>query len=199
MRIVRRLGLVLVAACAFSAMAMSSASASPTFLAHPPGGLLLAKAGGKQVLKTKAGNVECTALKLLPPGDTAPATLVSLSILAVVDYEKCTAFGLAAIVHPVRYLIDANGVVALENTVLVLALECTVTVPAAQNQSLRTVLFVNNPTTRGVLLISDVTGITSEGTGAACTYEKESNGTESGTIHVTYDSSSPNGVIRWDP
>jgi hypothetical protein len=201
MRIVKRLGLVLVAVCAFSALAVSSASAAPTFLAHPPGGLLLASvtAGSKQVLKTAGGNIECTTLKLLPPGDTAPATLQALRILVVIDYEKCTAFGLAAVVHPVHYLIDANGLVTLVNTVLVTAPSCTVTVPAEKNQSLNSVLFHNNPANRGILLLAHVSGVTSVGVGAACTYAEESNGIATGTIHITYDSSSPIGVIRWDP
>jgi hypothetical protein len=194
MRIVRRLGLVLIAACAFSAMAVSSASAAPLFLAHPPGGLLTAVASNTQILKTVAGNIECTSVKLLPPGDTAPATLRSLSVLAVIDYEKCKAFGLAAVVHPVRYLIDANGLVTLENTVLVLALSCTVTIPAAKNQSLNTVKFVNTAN-GGILLVAKVNGVTSSGTGSACTYAEEHEGVAEGNIIVTASA----GVIRWDP
>lgn len=197
MRIVKRLGLVLVAVCAMCAMAVSSAAASPTFLAHPPGKLLLASTGGtKQVLKTKVGNVECTAVKLLPPGDIAP-TLVALNILVVVDYGNCKAFGIAATVHPVRYLIDANGLVKIENDVLVLALQCKVKVPAAKNQGLNSVSFHNNPANGGILLLANVTKVTSvgEGPGEFCTYAEESEGTATGTIHITMHG----GIIRWDP
>jgi hypothetical protein len=195
MRIVKYIGLTLVAVYAFSAMAASSASAAePLFLAHPFGQLLLASAGSSiQKLKTSAGTIECSALKLLPPFDTTPA-LRFLSILVVVDYENCKAFGLAAKIHPVHYHILANGLVVLVNTVLVLALACTVTIPANKNQSLNTVKFENTPANKGVLLLVEVTKVTSSGTGAACTYAEESAGVAEGTIHIT----THGGTIKWD-
>lgn len=198
MRIAKRLGLVLVMVCAFSAMAVSSASASPTFLSHPLG-LLLASAGGAQKFKTQLGTIECSALKLLPPDTTV--ALQALSILVVVDYEKCELplLSLGLVVHPVRYNIDANGLVTLENNVLILGTgNCVITVPAASNQSLQTVKFTNNAGNKGILLEAKVTKITSSGTGGplnACVYATESVGTYEGEIHVKLDS----GTIRWDP
>jgi len=196
MRIVKRLGLALVAVCAFSALAVSSASAHARFLFHPPGALLLASAGGTQTFHTVLGNIECTRLKLLPPGDVAPA-LESLSVLAIVDYEKCTAFGIAAVVHPVHYIIFANGLVRLaSNAVILASTGCIVTVPAAKNQSLWTLKFHNNPANGGILILGNVEGITSSGVGGPaklCEYSEEHEGKYTGTFHVTLEG----GVIIW--
>jgi len=200
MRIVKRLGLVLVAAFAFSAMAVSCASAAPKFLAHPPKALILAFADNTQVFKTKPGNVECTALKLLSPGDVAPA-LEASSILVIVKYENCTAFGISATVHPVHFEIFANGLARIARDVKILAATgCEVTVPSASNQSLWTVKF-DNTSNNGILLLANVTKITSSGVGGLfglCAYGSENEGTYVGTTHVKLDGPA-NGVIRWDP
>jgi len=198
MRVAKQLGLVLLAVCAVSALAVSSASASPVFLSHPLG-LLLASAGNNQVFTAGGLTVECTALKLLPPGDTTRA-LTALAILVVVDYEKCTGpLALKLVVHPVRYLIDANGLVTLENTVLLLGPEeCVITLPAASNQSLQTVKFENTPANKGVLLLSEVEGITASGQGGpggfGCSFTEEHKAKYKGTIHVTVDG----GLLKWD-
>jgi len=198
MRILKRLGLVFLAVCAFSALAVSSASASPKFLSTVAGALLLASAGNFQKFHTKPGFVECEKLKLLPPGDTAPA-LESLLILVVVDYQKCTAFGTPALVTPVRYIIDANGLVTLEADIQITgATACHITVPAAKNQSLTTVNFDNNTANNGILLLATVKHITSSGTGGPggiCEYKEESEGEYFGTVHVTLHG----GTIKWDP
>jgi hypothetical protein len=204
MRIAKQLGFTFFAACAFSAVAVSSAWASPTFLSHPLG-LLLASAGTSiQKFTVGAGEIECKSLKLLPPGDATTA-LRALSLLVVVDYENCTLLGiLRTVIHPVKYLIDANGLVRLENDVLILAEEdCLITVPAASNQSLWTVKFDNNSVNHGILLLVNIGKITSSGIGGpinACVYPTESAGTYTGQIHVTLDSTAgiPN-TLRWDP
>jgi hypothetical protein len=54
MRNTKRLVHMLAAVCLCGAMVASSASASPTFLAHSAGGLLLATAGTTQIFKTAA-------------------------------------------------------------------------------------------------------------------------------------------------
>jgi hypothetical protein len=194
MRIARRLGLVLLTVCAFSALAVSSASAS-VFLAHPPGTLLSAAAATTQVFITPAGSVECTALKLLPP-DTTTA-LEALHILVRIDYEKCKVFGaLNAVVHPALYLISADGLVLLENTILILAPpNCVITVPG--NQDLNKLEFSNNTANGSVLLTASVKGITSEGQGGTeslCLFAKSSTGTYTGKTVVK----AAGGVIRWD-
>jgi hypothetical protein len=204
MRIAKRLGMVLVAVCAFSVMAVSSASAAPLFLSHPTG-LLLASAGGTQTFTTTAGPVTCTALKLLHPGDLTVA-LRSLTLLAIVDYENCKAFGILPItVHPVRYLFDANGLTTVESTILLLGEQgCVITVPAAKNQSLWTVKYENTVANKGILLLAKVKGITSSGVGGPgnlCEYTEEHEGEYVGNVHIVLDPqpSNPNAVIRWDP
>ncbi len=196
MRIARRWGLALVAACAFSAIAVSSASAFPLFLSHPAGILLLATADDPQIFFTPANGleVECKSVKLLPP-DTTPA-LRFLSILITVDYETCDIPSISAnaTVHPVQYLIYANGLVRLENTVLILAPLCTITIPAAKNQSLNTVKF-DNQKDGSLLLLVRVKGVTSSGAGVGCTYAEEDKGGYEGDIRVV----AHGGTIRWDP
>jgi hypothetical protein len=201
MRVVKQMGLALVAVLALSAIAVSSASASPVFLSHPLG-LLLASAGSNQILEAGGLKVTCTALKLLPPGDTTNA-LISLAILAVVDYEKCTGtLGIAIHVDPVRYLIDANGLVTLENTALLLGPEgCVITIPSGPNQSLKTIK-IENTVNSGILLLAAVTGITASGVGGplnACEFATVKNSTDTGTIHVSLDPTPGTlGTIKWD-
>jgi hypothetical protein len=202
MQIAKRLGLVLLTVCAFSALAVSSASAGqPLFLASVPGSLLRAGSSGIQKFNVKAvSSVECTALKLLSPGDVAPAAKAT-SLLAVVDYEKCTVFGLAAVIHPVHYIIFANGLVRLVKDAVILGTGgCKVTVPAATNQSLWTVKFENTTANNGVLLLAKVAGISSHGEGGPaglCNFEEknEHEGTYEGAVHVTAAA----GVIMWHP
>jgi hypothetical protein len=190
MRIVKRMGPVLVAVCAFCAFAVSSASAS-LFLAHPPG-LLLAKLVQTQVFHVgPAGNVECTGLA----GHGIAATLAALTQEITVSYTSCRAFGLAAKITTVKYLFSAdNGLVQLLNTVSITATGCTVTVLSDKNQSLQTVKYLNIG--REIIVDPEVVGIRSSGTGAACTYSEVGGGTYVGQSLVIADTP---GVVRWDP
>jgi hypothetical protein len=133
-------------------------------------------------------------LKFLPPGDVAPATLQALRILVVVDYENCKAFGVAAVLHPFRYLIDANGLVTQENTTFLLAPVCKVTFPAGKNQSLTAALFHFHAVVGPLLVLLHLERITSSGEGAACTYAEESNGIWTGTWQIRVEG----GTLRWD-
>jgi len=198
MRILKRLGLLLIAVCAFSAFAVSSASAAPLFLAHPAGGLLLASADNTQLFKTPAGTVECTKLATIPP-DTQNNLRASLLLIGV-QYSGCHAFGLKATVDPFRYIIHADGTVTIDSTVLILAeKECVVTVPAtAANQHLGTITFDNNNPNGTVLLLANVTGITSSGTGGPsgiCEFASNNIGTYTGNVLV----SEHGGSISWMP
>lgn len=186
MRGIKKLGLALVAVCAFSAIAVSSASAS-RFLAHPPGELE-GKALGNQVFSTAAGNVICEGLKLL---SSSAASLESETQEVTVDYSTCKAFGKAATVTPVLYLFNANGWVDLLGTVKVKATLCTVTVFPAT--SLKTVKYKNFG--QSISVEGEVAGITSEGTETACKYAKESKGTYTGVADVSLVSG---GLLKWD-
>lgn len=190
MRILKQVGLVLVAACAFSAMAVSSASALlPRFLVHPFA-ILLAKTLTNQVFTTAGGSVVCEQVKLL---NTAALALVVEVQHATVDYEKCTAFGLAATVSPVLYLLHADGTVDLANSPVIKALACEVKV--FPKNGLKDVLYRN---LHGALaIVSHVSSIESEGKGAACTYAKESKGVYEGVIDVWVDAIG--AIIIWHP
>jgi hypothetical protein len=194
MRIARQIGLLLVAVCALGAMATSSASAAtPLFLFHGTGGRLLASAGTSQTLSAGGQQVVCKAVSVT---GTAPA-LRFLNLLATAHYSSCTlpALGLEATVDLFQLLIDANGLVRLDSSPLILvkAIECTITLPAAKNQSLNTVKIENTAANKGVLLLVNLTKITSVGTGG-CAFTEESAGTDEGTIHVTADG----GLLKWD-
>lgn len=187
MRLAKRLGLVLLAVCAFSAMAVSSAWAEPRFLAHPPGPLS-AKTLTTQILTTSAGSVECTAVSL---SNTSAAALVTTVQEATVNYEKCTAFGIAeAKISPVLYDIHANGEVDLLNTVTITAPLCEVKV--FPKNKLKEVLF--RSLHGAISITAHVNGIESEGKGFACTYAKESKGTDVGVIDVWLTNG---GTLLW--
>ena len=185
MRIAKRLSLVLVAVCAFSAMAVSSASAAlPRFLVHTPGSLL-AKTLTIQTFTTAAGKVICEAVKLL--NTATGSALVQESLHATVDYEKCTAFGLKANVTPVLYLFHANQTVDLLNEVSITAIGCEVKV--FPKNALGPLLYRN---LQGAISITSHTvGIDSEGKGVACPYAREQNGTYVGVTDVWLHSGSP--------
>jgi hypothetical protein len=192
MHVIKRLGVALLAVLALSAIAVSSASASPLFLSHSTG-KLSAVANGPQKLVTKGGTITCNALKLT---EGASTLLRALSLLVIIQYEECTAFKLSATITPVHYRLDANGLVVLEGDVTVSAGfgTCTATIPAAKNKSLNTVKY-NNRTDGKLLLLIEVTKVTSSAVGT-CAYEEESNGTATG--HATA-SLVAGGVLRWDP
>jgi hypothetical protein len=162
------------------------------FLSHGTG-KLLATADSALLFTAAFGNVECGGLQL---AEGAVTLLSSKSLLVAIKYEKCTFFGGAATYHPFRYLINADGTVSLENTVFILvpAFGCTITLPSAGNQSLKGIKFDNK--TNGVLLLLwQISGITSSGVGAGCAYEAESNGAFVNTMQISRGS----GVLRWDP
>jgi hypothetical protein len=127
------------------------------------------------------------------------------------DYESCQFGAKAATIHPIRYLIDANGLVVQENTVLILAEQgCVLTLPAVRNQSLATVKFDNRggPLVPfgGMLLLWQLRNITSSGVKGPfgiCEYPEESKGKLDGTIHLTLLGDggilSPPSTLRWDP
>jgi hypothetical protein len=203
MRIARQIGLLLVAVCALSAVAVSSASAilGPLFLFHGTGGRLLASAGTTQELSIAGRIVQCKALS----AEGTIKALRALTILVTVRYTSCEipAAKAPAEIHPIQFLIDANGLVKLENNVLILAPalgapQCVITLPAAKNQGLNSVKFENTTANGGILLLSNVNKITGFGTGGGelklCEFAEASEGTNTGTIHVTADG----GLLKWD-
>ena len=174
---VKRTGLTLFAVFAASAIPVSSASAT-TFLAHPNSGtfplLVLGLTQGPQVFSTAAGTIECKHFG----GHGLAEALETLQSLTAVSVTGCTAFGLAAKITTGKFLFNAHGLISLENTITITTTGCTVTIPSSKNQNLEKVLYLNIG--NDILIHSDVNGITSSGTGAACTYAEESKGTYRG-------------------
>ncbi len=196
MRSVRRLGLVLAAVCGVGVVVVSNAWAlvslfplQPLFLSHAPG-----------FFRNDVIAYECKSLKLLPPGDST-VSLRALSLLLVVDYEKCTIGPLLVLhFHPVRYLIDAAGLISLENDVFILGNgECVISWLASKNQALGRVNFSNNAD-GSLLLTASIKGVTTSGQGGPfpekiCEYPEQTNGLYTGKIRIALEG----GVIRWDP
>lgn len=191
MRTVKRLGLVLTTICVLSAVLASSASAaSSLFLSHGTGKIL--GHSNFQEFALAGAHIECTGLNVTQGATTA---LSFLAILVTVQYTECNEG--TAIIHPMKYLIDANGLVRLENTgvILIPAAACTITMPEIRNQSLTVVKFDNNPINKGLLLLWNLDEITSYGQGPGCEYFEVSKGTLKGTAHLTVD----DGALKWDP
>jgi hypothetical protein len=210
MRIARQIGLLLVTVCALGAMAVSSASAGqPLFLFHGTGKILGGNTTGtgaaNQVLSVHGLKVECESLS----AEATIKALRALNILLTARFTNCTlpAIGAPATVHPVLFLVDANGLVKLENnaTVLVPALGeplCVITLPAATNQSLLSVKFENTTAGSSVLLLSSVNNIHANGVGGgatkACEFAEEGGGTFTGSaLHLKADNAG--GLFKWDP
>ena len=81
---------------------------------------------------------------------------------------------LAATLSPGKYELNAEGSASLLNTVTAKALACLVTFPSAKNKNLGTVKYVQ--TGKEIELLQGLSGITSLGVGAACSYAEESKG-----------------------
>ena len=178
------IGLTLAAMFALSAAVTATAGAS-TFLSTVTGSIK-AVATQTQVFTTAAGKVECTALS----ATNGSAALSALTQLVVIQYSNCKAFGLAATVSPAHYLFSAdNGLVTIDNQITIKATACQVTVPP---QMVYTVKILDTPL--WIIFEPNVTGITSEGSGTACTYAKESKGTYTGSSLVSV----AGGSISWD-
>jgi hypothetical protein len=196
MRIVRQIGLLLVVVGAFSAVAASNALAgTPLFLSHGTGKLSASAGTSVQTLTTALGKIECNKAALTEGATTA---LRQLTLSITVQYSACKAGEAGeAIVHPVKYLIDANGLVKLVTTAIILIPgipSCVVTLPSAKNQALENaVTFDNNTANKGLLILVKAEKITSFGSGG-CLYNEESTGTAVGTLHVTV----AGGTLKWD-
>jgi hypothetical protein len=183
---IKLVGIALVAMCAIGASIAASAGASTFLLLGTTKAKILSKALATQTFVTKAGTIECTTLT-----STGEATVKhSLTFEATVSYTGCKAFGLAATVSPALYEFNADGSVKVLNSITIKALGCVVTIPGGQ--TLSTITYTNKGL-NAIELKPSVTGITSSGSGAACEYASESNGTYTGASLVT----AHGGEIEW--
>jgi hypothetical protein len=128
---------------------------------------------------SEAGTVECSGASLL---EGEVKTTKSTLLKSTIKFEGCKAFGLAATVSPTKALSTAEGGVSLLSTVTVKAVGCEVKFPSAKNQNLFTIKYKN--TSKAIEKVAAIAGITSTGTGAACTHAEESRGTLEGDAIV---------------
>ncbi len=149
-----------------------------------------AASGGEQIFKTTAGTIGCKALSLTEGEE--PLETASAGLGFTVQYENCTMFGLAATAKPVELEFDSAGTLSLATSLEVAATNCTVTFPASENNTLGTVKYIN--VSGEVEIEPSVTGLTSEGVGAACAYARESKGTYSGKSLVGW---AGGGTLEW--
>ncbi len=131
------------------------------------------------VFTSAAGTSECAGASLLAGEVT---TTKSATITSTIKFENCKAFGLLATVSPVNVRSTAEGGVSLLKTVTVKVTACQVTFPSAKNQNLFTIKYKN--TNKQIEKVAELKHVDSSGTGAACTYAEESNGTLSGDALV---------------
>lgn len=178
-RFIRTLGLTFVAAFAFSAMAVASASAAE-FTASETGDLA-GKALENQVFTTNGGTVTC---KTATTTGEIKATADSEQHVTV-NYSNCTAFGIADVhISPATYTFTSSGQVHIGNTITIevtipLLPDCTVTVAP---QTVGTVDFSNNG--NNVVVTPTVTGISYTTSGNILCGSSGNNGTYGGKNEV---------------
>ena len=196
MRLVKVLGAVLVVVLAFSAVAVSSASAS-SFIGSNTG-LLSIKGDGGQLFVTPVGGIFCTTLT----GHGFVTATIQLSQLATVLYSGCTTpIGTVDQPIPARYLFLADGgLVHVEApiviTILITGLACTVTVPP--QGGLETSAFDNELITaarKAVLVLGTVSNIESSDVGAVCPVKYTSNKTGKYTGNALVEE--VGGSVEW--
>jgi hypothetical protein len=165
----------------------SALAAGEQFLASESSALEATKVKS-QVFVTNAGTVTCTALKILSGTSTAGA---STEQLALVDYEKCTAFGFVSVtISPADYDFNANGKVNILKLISIKTTGCEVSVPA---QTVGTVAYKN--VGKNIELVPAVEKIKYTAEGSTCKEDSGENGKYTGTSEVTLKGG---GTISWD-
>jgi hypothetical protein len=169
----------MVATLVFLVLTMHVASAGAHLFLASTTGKLTAKLLTNPTFKNATGTVACERASFVS-GEVK--TLKALLLTSTIEFEKCTAFGLAAKVSLVNVLSSAEGSVSLLKTVTATASGCIVTYPSSKNQSLWTVKFKN--TNKQIEKVASISHITSSGAGAVCSYAEESSGVFTGNALV---------------
>ena len=197
MRLVKILGVALVAVFAFSAMAATGASAH-VFEWSSAGLKLLASADGPQLFITLAGHLVCN--KLLGNGVLEAAVTETQKVTVL--YEECTVSVNAVTAKPdepilTEYEFNANGTVKILKHVTILAklagLPCTILV--LPSGALSTVKYDNINSNTEILVLSHVQEILTDATGAGCAkqYKNERDALYRGNAFVKVDG----GQTKW--
>jgi hypothetical protein len=197
MRLIKVLGVALVAVFAFSAMAAAGASAHE-FKSSAAKLLLLASADGPQLFTTLAGHLVC--ITLLGHGITE--TIATETQKATISYEGCTVSVGKVTTKPdepivAEYEFNAAGTVKILKNITILAtlagLKCIITVKSQGPLSSVKYDPINSSTE--ILLLSHVQGIESSATGAGCakSYTSEKDALYVGNAFVKV----VGGTITW--
>jgi hypothetical protein len=162
-----------LAAIAVLGCATTAAASAHSFIASKTGELKATQTE-EQLFATAAGTVECEIMK----GTGTVTSLTSETQKATVEFSECYAFGVPTTITPVEFEFNANGTVSILKAVTIKAsASCKISIPA--QSKLSTINYIN--VTGGKIEIEPIVkGITSNGTGAACTYSTESKGAYQG-------------------
>ncbi len=180
MRLVKMLGVVLVAVFAMGAMAATAASAH-VFETSAASLLVLASADGPQLFITPAGHLVCNTLT----GHGVALTPSALHQLVTVLYTNCTVTGPGGVTakpaEPIvaQYLFSADETVTIEKDITISAtlggLKCTILV--LPSGALSTVKYDNINSSTEILVLAHVQGILTDATGAGCASQYTNNRT----------------------
>lgn len=169
-----KVGVVLLAATAFSVVTTTSASATGVFLSSIENAALLSEKIATQTFATNEGSVECQKAKV--KGDALSAENAQA---VEVDYESCTAFGFVGVsISVAHYDFKAGGSLEIESpiTIEVPLTGCVVTVPAQTVSSVAYATEGNN-----IKLTPNATSIHYEANGACVEEGSFGNGTYKGS------------------
>ena len=197
MRLVKVLGLALMAVFALSAATATGASAS-SFEAGETSGLLTIKEHGLQQFITPTGTLNCTKLR----GHGSWVTKTKLTQIATVSYTGCSTT-IGTVEEPINaeYEFSADGLnnISILKTitiqVLATGLTCKIIVPA--QSGLDGVKYDNLPGFKAILLLSEVSGITSSDSGAICPVKYTTEKTATYTGNALISVVAAGGQIKW--
>jgi hypothetical protein len=186
-----KLGVGIVAALMLS-IAMTASASAAEFLSNKAGEKLLAEKVATQVFKINAGEVKCNTVNILAGTTVAKST----KQLALVDYEKCTAFGFIEVrISKAHYLFLASGLVHISQLIKIFtpANGCEVSVP---KQTIHGVTYKNNAAKTNIIVEPNVSNIeytqNARCAGGEGTF---TNGTYSGNLEVMIKT----GTVSFDP
>ncbi len=186
---------MIVVALAVLGVCMATTASASAHLFHASNtGKLLGLSTNNQIFTAFAGAktpVTCTHA-----ATTGTVTaLLALHQLVTVTYSKCEAFLSPTTISPAEYLLSADGLAAIVNTIEIKVGgfgNCTIKVLP---QDLGTVKYETDPSNSAALLeLSAVTGIKSDGSGGECG-TNNTGGTYTGNNLIRLDGAP--GIISW--
>jgi hypothetical protein len=186
---VRRI--IVVALAVLGVCLAATASASAHLFHASKTGKLLGLSEGNQVFTPKAGGAEVICKHAVTTGTIT--ALLGLHQLVTVVYSNCAVLGQTTHISPAEYLLSADGLAAIVNTIFINVLglaPCQITV---KPQDLLHVAYDTDPLNSAALLeLSLVHSIVSTGSGGGCG-TNNTGGTYTGNNLVFEDG----GALGW--